>query len=93
MDKKDVMYGIAAVVIILIMALVVKPMMTGQPVEYRYPCSGHDCCNSEIPQLLLSLCPDTARDNPVYPRRHLRQHGTIPYRLSGLSIPQYMVSP
>jgi hypothetical protein len=37
MDKKDVMYGIAAVVIILIMALVVKPMMTGQPVNTGIP--------------------------------------------------------
>jgi hypothetical protein len=37
MDKKDVMYGVAAVVIILIMALVVKPMMTGQPVKTGIP--------------------------------------------------------
>ena len=37
MDKKDVMYGIAAIVIILIMALVVKPMMTGQPVNTGIP--------------------------------------------------------
>jgi hypothetical protein len=37
MDKKDVMYGIAAVVIILIMALVVKPVMTGQPVNTGIP--------------------------------------------------------
>jgi len=32
MDKKDIMYGVTAVVIILVMALVVKPAMTGQPV-------------------------------------------------------------
>jgi hypothetical protein len=37
MDKKDVMYGVAAVVIILVMALVVKPMMTGQPVNTGIP--------------------------------------------------------
>jgi len=37
MDKKDVMYGIAAVVIILAMALVVKPMMTGQPINIGMP--------------------------------------------------------
>jgi hypothetical protein len=37
MDKKDIMYGIAAVVIILIMALVVKPMMTGHPVNTGIP--------------------------------------------------------
>lgn len=33
MDKKDIMYGIAAVAIILVMAVVVKPMITGQPVN------------------------------------------------------------
>jgi hypothetical protein len=37
MDKKDVMYGVAAIVIILVMALVVKPMMTGQPVNTGIP--------------------------------------------------------
>lgn len=37
MDKKDVMYGAAAIVIILVMALVVKPMMTGQPVNTGIP--------------------------------------------------------
>jgi hypothetical protein len=37
MDKQDIMYGIAAVVIILVMALVVKPMMTGQPVNTGIP--------------------------------------------------------
>jgi hypothetical protein len=37
MDKKDVMYGVAAVIIILVMALVVKPMMTGQPVNTGIP--------------------------------------------------------
>jgi len=37
MDKKDVMYGVAAVVIILVMALVVKPMITGQPVNTGIP--------------------------------------------------------
>ena len=37
MDKKDIMYGVAAVVIILIMALVVKPAMTGQPVNIGIP--------------------------------------------------------
>ena len=37
MDKKDIMYGVAAVVIILVMALVVKPAMTGQPVNIGIP--------------------------------------------------------
>jgi hypothetical protein len=37
MDKKDVMYGAAAIIIILAMALVVKPMMTGQPVNIGIP--------------------------------------------------------
>jgi hypothetical protein len=37
MDKKDVMYGVAAIVIILVMALVVKPIMTGQPINTGIP--------------------------------------------------------
>ncbi len=37
MDKKDVMYGVAAIAIILVMALVVKPVMTGQPVNTGIP--------------------------------------------------------
>ena len=37
MDKKDVMYGVAAVAIILVMALVVKPVLTGQPVKIGLP--------------------------------------------------------
>lgn len=37
MDKTDVMYGIAAVIIILLMAIVVKPMLTGQPVNTGIP--------------------------------------------------------
>ena len=37
MDKKDVMYGVAAIIIILVMALVVKPIMTGQPVNTGIP--------------------------------------------------------
>jgi hypothetical protein len=37
MDKKDLMYGIAAVAIILVMALFVKPLMTGQPVNTGIP--------------------------------------------------------
>ena len=37
MDKKDVMYGVAAIAIILVMALVVRPMMTGQPVNTGIP--------------------------------------------------------
>ena len=53
MDKKDVMYGIAAVVIILIMALVVKPMMTGQPVNTGIPVRSR-LLQSEIPSVLLS---------------------------------------
>ena len=37
MDKKDILYGAAAVAIILIMALFVKPVMTGQPVNTGIP--------------------------------------------------------
>jgi len=33
MDKKDIMYMVGALVIILIIALVIKPVMTGQPVN------------------------------------------------------------
>jgi hypothetical protein len=37
MDKKDLAYGAAAVAIILVMALFVKPIMTGQPVNTGIP--------------------------------------------------------
>jgi len=37
MDKKDVMYGVAALVIILIIALVIKPVATGHPVNTGIP--------------------------------------------------------
>ena len=37
MDKQDLMYGVAAVAVILVMALVVKPMMTGHPVNTGIP--------------------------------------------------------
>ena len=33
MDKKDAMYGVAALIIILIIALVIKPIATGHPVN------------------------------------------------------------
>ena len=33
MDKKDIMYMVGALCIILIIALVIKPVMTGQPVN------------------------------------------------------------
>ena len=37
MEKQDLFYGIAALVIILIIALVIKPMVTGQPVNTGIP--------------------------------------------------------
>jgi hypothetical protein len=37
MDKQDLLYGIAALVIILIIALVIKPMVTGQPMHTGIP--------------------------------------------------------
>jgi hypothetical protein len=37
MEKQDLMYGIAALVIILVIALVIKPMVTGQPVNTGIP--------------------------------------------------------
>jgi hypothetical protein len=37
MDKQDIYYGIAALVVILIIALVIKPMVTGQPVNTGIP--------------------------------------------------------
>jgi len=37
MDKKDAMYGVAALVIILIIALVIKPLATGHPVNTGIP--------------------------------------------------------
>jgi hypothetical protein len=40
MDKKDAMYGVAALVIILVIALVIKPLATGQPVNIGLPVPG-----------------------------------------------------
>jgi hypothetical protein len=37
MDKQDIYYGVAALVVILIIALVIKPIMTGQPVNTGIP--------------------------------------------------------
>jgi hypothetical protein len=39
MDKKDIMYGVLALVIILIIALVIKPLATGHPVNIGLPSS------------------------------------------------------
>jgi len=36
MDKKAVMYAVVALVIILVAALVVKPVLTGQPLIQVY---------------------------------------------------------
>jgi hypothetical protein len=37
MDKKDILYGAIALAIILVLALVVKPMVTGQPLNTGLP--------------------------------------------------------
>ncbi len=37
MDKKSVMYAAGALVIILVLALVVKPLVTGQPLNTGIP--------------------------------------------------------
>lgn len=37
MDKKDIMYGVVALVIILVIALVIKPLATGHPVNIGLP--------------------------------------------------------
>lgn len=37
MDKKDIMYIAAALVIVLVIALVIKPLATGQPIETGIP--------------------------------------------------------
>jgi len=39
MDKKDIMYGVVALVIILVIALVIKPLATGHPVNIGLPSS------------------------------------------------------
>ncbi|WP_321508335.1 hypothetical protein [uncultured Methanoregula sp.] len=39
MDKKDIMFGVLAVVILLIIAIVIKPIATGQPVNIGLPAS------------------------------------------------------
>ena len=40
MDKKDAVYGVAALVIILVIALVIKPLATGHPVNTGIPMPG-----------------------------------------------------
>ena len=37
MDKKAVMYAVGAMIIILIVALVIKPIATGQPLNLGLP--------------------------------------------------------
>ena len=54
MDKKSVMYAAGALVIILIIALVVKPMITGDPLNTGLPVA-------TTPQPGVSLTPSPAR--------------------------------
>ncbi|MFA4859801.1 hypothetical protein [Methanoregula sp.] len=49
MDKKDVMYGVLALVIILIIALVIKPLATGQPVNIGLPASATPAITPALP--------------------------------------------
>nr|WP_319375588.1 hypothetical protein [uncultured Methanoregula sp.] len=71
MDKKAVMYGILALVILLIIALVIKPIATGQPVNIGLPSSA-----TPVPTPLIPLNPSgTAGTNgvPVTPLQSLSQ--------------------
>jgi hypothetical protein len=52
MDKKAVMYGVLALVILLIIAFVIKPLATGQPVNIGLPSSA-----TPVPTPLIPLNP------------------------------------
>ncbi len=54
MDKKSVMYAVGALVIILVVALVIKPMVTGQPLNTGLPAA-------KTPQPALPATPLPAR--------------------------------
>ncbi|OPX62602.1 hypothetical protein [Methanoregula sp. PtaB.Bin085] len=49
MDKKDIMYGVAAIAIILVMAVFVKPVITGQPVNTGIPVPATTAARPDIP--------------------------------------------
>jgi hypothetical protein len=49
MDKKDIMYGVLALVIILVIALVIKPLATGQPVNIGLPVSETPAVATDLP--------------------------------------------
>jgi len=64
------MYGGAAVVIILVMALVVKPMMTGQPVNIGIPVPAttaviHNTTTSPVITLVRTTVPETPTSTPM----------------------------
>lgn len=61
MDKKDLMYGIGAILIILIIALVIKPVLTGQPVNTGIPVA------TTIPVTVSDVTPITPIITPITP--------------------------
>lgn len=56
MDKKDIMYGVLALVIILVIALVIKPMATGHPVNIGLP-------SPETPQPTTAVLPNSSNNS------------------------------
>ncbi len=67
MDKTDVMYGVAAIIIILIMALVVKPMMTGQPVNTGIPVRTTTAAVQPTPTALVTTSVPTSVATTIIP--------------------------
>jgi hypothetical protein len=57
MEKQDVMYGIAAVIIIVVIALVIKPVLTGQSVNTGLPLPA--TTQPTIPATMPGLTPVT----------------------------------
>jgi hypothetical protein len=63
MDKKDAIYGISALVFILVIALVIKPAMTGHPVNTGIP----NPVTSQPTLLIQSSTPVTLTTIPTIP--------------------------
>jgi hypothetical protein len=97
MDKMDVMYGIAAIIIILIMALVVKPMMTGQPVNTGIPVRTTTAIvqnitaapvSTTVPTPVLTTNPPTPAPTPTWNNAVVQTIGFVNSSTYGVSLTQ-----
>jgi hypothetical protein len=68
MDKKDIMYMVAALVIVLIIALVIKPIATGQPVNTGIP----------VPTTTQPVTDTPAQSPGAYIQSHMTTATSVP---------------